>query len=54
MIFVMFALEDEAKKNRDLQRVLDALIFTEIVILCIFVTEISIKTFAIGIKVRIF
>ena len=51
MIFVMFAVEEEAKKNNDLQKVLDALIYSEIVILTIFVVEISIKTFAFGVKV---
>lgn len=52
MIFVMFAVEDEARRNPDLEKVLTGLIYAEIVILTIFVVEICLKTFAFGTKVN--
>ena len=53
MIFVTFAVEDEAKKNTNLKKILEDLIIAEIVILSIFVLEILLKSYAFGIKVEL-
>ena len=52
LVFVTFGIDDASEDEDELEEILDALMYTELVLLVIFCAEIVINCYAYGIKVN--